>query len=528
MPVPLATKPKEKKVFASIRSNRFIRFLPLFLLAALLFTACPQIQQGPGFRDTPLPPSSVLDIRVRPGNNRLTVSWNAVPGAASYEVRWGRADAESGEALHTKATTSTAVILEARNGETYQISVRAVSGAGSSDFGSPRSESPGVHAPAPSVIRGDGVLHVGWVAEAGVEYRVSLNGGAWGGAITGSGVAGTSIPHGSGAYSVRLQASSGGVTRESAATSGTTPQGNRRPDLPAGHLVSFVYVSGGTVIGSVDYAMSMRVPTGFGYHAEGTTRFMQGVFVEGRTVPIESFFMATHEVTRQLWFTVQHWAENESPHRYYFQNRINNAPGDDAQRPATGISWRDAVVWSNAYSEMLGLTPVYTAASGAVLRDSRNANGAAVDSAVMNRGSNGFRLPTEVEREFAARGGNPGDPGWMYYFAGSNTADSVAWYSVNSSRQLQAVGTRGANRLGIFDLSGNAQEWGWGWMRFDAHTSRSTPPDGEPRSSRSNQKPMAGGGVGSNITMSVVADRWGFGTSFTSSAVGFRLVSGAR
>ncbi len=67
-----------------------------------------------------------------------------------------------------------------------------------------------------------------------------------------------------------------------------------------------------------------------------------------------------------------------------------------------------------------------------------------------------FRLPTEAEWEFAARGGN-GSMGYKY--SGSDNAEEVAWYSVNSGGSTHAVATKKANELGIYDMTGNLREW---------------------------------------------------------------------
>jgi formylglycine-generating enzyme required for sulfatase activity len=112
----------------------------------------------------------------------------------------------------------------------------------------------------------------------------------------------------------------------------------------------------------------------------------------------------------------------------------------------------------------------------------------------------------------------------MFLYAGSNNVDDVAWHHGNSVYQICDTGKKDPNRLGISDLSGNVQEWGWDWMNYNIAVTKETPRYGESYSSRFNQKPMAGGGVGSNITMSCVADRWGFNTSYKDAYVGFRLV----
>jgi formylglycine-generating enzyme required for sulfatase activity len=373
---------------------------------------------------------------------------------------------------------------------------------------------------------------VGWPGEDGVTYEVwsgtsnaSESAGKWAGSITVSGsVAGTVITglaNNVDCY-VWIKSVTGGAP--SGFSEGTTG----RPEAAittAG--ADFVYVPGGSVTGSVGYAVTLTVPDDPAYNDPGSSSVQKGVFVEGRTVSFDSFIMAKYETTRQLWYDVQVWALSNG---YNFQNPMNSAPTSaNEKKPVTGISWRDTIVWCNAYSEKEGKAPVYRA-GGAVLRDSRNANGAACDGAVMDKTKSGFRLPTEVEREFAARGGDPGEEAWMYTYAGSDDVDDVAWYNKNASGQLKEVGQKTANRLGVYDLSGNVQEWGWDWMNWAVSVTADTPEDGVSHNalvgSRNggNQKPFNGGGVGSNPTMSSVAYRWGYPPEYKDGVVGFRVV----
>ena len=79
-----------------------------------------------------------------------------------------------------------------------------------------------------------------------------------------------------------------------------------------------------------------------------------------------------------------------------------------------------------------------------------------------------FALPTEAQWEFAARGGNKSQG---YEYSGSNNIDDVAWYWDNSSVQTHLVGTKLANELGLYDMSGNVCEWCADW--YDGYSSSS-------------------------------------------------------
>ena len=130
----------------------------------------------------------------------------------------------------------------------------------------------------------------------------------------------------------------------------------------------------------------------------------------------------------------------------------------------------------------------------------------------------GGRLPTEAECEYAAKGGNK-SKGFKY--SGSNVIDEVAWYSENSENSIHPVGTKQANELGIYDMSGNVWEWCSDWC------------DGWYRTIESTNKPdsvgvkfdrvLRGGAWSSGYKSSMVIARGAMYPQNTTDYIGFRF-----
>jgi sulfatase modifying factor 1 len=141
--------------------------------------------------------------------------------------------------------------------------------------------------------------------------------------------------------------------------------------------------------------------------------------------------------------------------------------------PVEQVNWYNALVFCNKLSILEGKTPVYTissstdpAAWGAVPTSSN----ATWDAAIANWGASGYRLPTEMEWMWAAMGADTANPGVTNFTGLSKEFSGItgeigdnAWYSVNSGSTTHTAGTKNANELGIYDMSGNVLEWVWDW-----------------------------------------------------------------
>ena len=177
------------------------------------------------------------------------------------------------------------------------------------------------------------------------------------------------------------------------------------------------------------------------------------------TVYLDGFLIMNHEITAGLWNRVAEYASSELG-----SDLVTIADTTDtAALPAADITWYDAAKWCNAFSKLMGLTPVYYIdtlfESIYILGESE------LVEARVKWDADGFRLPTVPEWEYAARytgAGNDLNPETSFsgYVEGSEAGD-YAWFEDNSDGVRHRVGLKAPAAVGLYDMHGNVAEWCW-------------------------------------------------------------------
>ena len=157
-------------------------------------------------------------------------------------------------------------------------------------------------------------------------------------------------------------------------------------------------------------------------------------------VTLSDFYICKYEVTQELWLVVM-----ESNPSYFSAVK---GYAEDLQRPVERVSWEDCQTFIDKLNQLTGKN---------------------------------YRLPTEAEWEYAARGGNLS---LDFKYSGSNIENEVIWSDSNSNGTSHPVGTKAPNELGLYDMSGNVWEWCSDWYgsyNLNAQTNPKGPTTGTKR-----------------------------------------------
>ncbi|MBO7638889.1 MAG: SUMF1/EgtB/PvdO family nonheme iron enzyme, partial [Treponema sp.] len=178
------------------------------------------------------------------------------------------------------------------------------------------------------------------------------------------------------------------------------------------------------------------------------------IFISGRDLTIPDFYMCTHEVTQKEYET----------YCTYRSTRPSDTYGKGDNYPAYNVSWFNALVYCNKRSLAEDLAPCYTIDGktdpdewGNAPASSASQNYSTWLAVECNWSASGYRLPMEVEWEYAARNENKDS----YNYSGSDNLDEVAWCKDNSDGKSHEVRQKAPNGLGIYDMTGNVWEMCW-------------------------------------------------------------------
>lgn len=188
---------------------------------------------------------------------------------------------------------------------------------------------------------------------------------------------------------------------------------------------------------------------------------LEMVYVKGGTYRMgvsdsKDYFLRAHEVELNDYY-IGKYEVTQKQYRLVMKDNPSYFLSDGQNRPVETVSWYEAVEFCNRLSESEGLERCYLI------------NGKDVS---WNENANGYRLPTEAEWEYAAKGGHKRTD---TKYPGTDRVKNCAWFAGNSISESKNVGEKDSNELGLCDMGGNVWEWCYDWYSIYPKTKETNP-----------------------------------------------------